>query len=78
MEQIELAAARRKVQKGAAKQLRKEGQVVGILYGRGIDNIPLQMEALVLRRTLAEAGASQLIHLRIDDAPTTQPNTSAN
>jgi large subunit ribosomal protein L25 len=73
MEQIELVATRRKVQKRAAKQLRKEGQVVGILYGHGIENIPVQMEALVLRRTLAEAGASQLIHLRIDDAPTTQP-----
>ena len=73
MEKIELAASRRKVAKGAAKRLRSEGTVPGILYGHGVENIPLKIQALRLSRILSEAGSSQLIHLRIDDSPTTQP-----
>lgn len=73
MERIELAAARRELEKGAAKRLRQGGQVPGMLYGHGVGNVPLQMVALDLKRTLSQAGASQLIHLRIDEGATTQP-----
>jgi len=73
MEQIELAAMSRKVEKGAAKRLRQDGKVPGMLYGHGVGNVPLQMPVLELKRTLSQAGASQLIHLRIDDGRTTQP-----
>jgi large subunit ribosomal protein L25 len=73
MERIELAAARRELEKRAAKRLRQEGKVPGMLYGHGVGNVPLQMVALDLKRTLSQAGASQLIHLRIDDGPKTQP-----
>ena len=73
MEQIELAAARRTVTKNAAKRLRREGRVPGILYGHAVENVPLEFEALTLKRTLAKAGASQLIQLRIDAASSTQP-----
>ncbi len=73
MEQIELAAARRSVAKTAAKRLRREGQVPAILYGHGFETVPLQIAALELKRTLAEAGASQLIHLRVDNARATRP-----
>jgi large subunit ribosomal protein L25 len=73
MEQIELAAARRSVAKTEAKRLRREGQVPGILYGHGVETVPLQIAALELKRTLAQAGASQLIQLRVDNARSTQP-----
>ena len=73
MEQIELAATRRTVKKGQAKRIRAEGQVPGIVYGYGFDSQPLAMEAFELGRVLGQAGASSLIHLRIDDASTTQP-----
>lgn len=73
MERIELDAKSRTVEKRAAKQLRSEGLVPGIVYGSGVDNKPLSFESLPLKRTLAQAGASQLIHLRIDDAARTQP-----
>jgi large subunit ribosomal protein L25 len=73
MESIELTATRRTVKKGAAKWLRRAGIVPAILYGQGIENVPLQIEALVLKRTLARAGMSQLIHLRLDGARSTQP-----
>lgn len=73
MEKIELVSKRRSVQKQTAKQLRQEGLVPGILYGHGFENVPLQIKALELKRTLAKAGSSQLIQLQIDDAASTQP-----
>jgi large subunit ribosomal protein L25 len=73
MEQIELAATRRTVEKNAAKRLRQEGKVPGVLYGHAVGNVPLEFEALNLKRILAKAGASQLIQLRIDAASSTQP-----
>jgi large subunit ribosomal protein L25 len=73
MERIELASTQRTVIKGAAKRLRQKGLVPGILYGHGVENAPLQLEALELSRVLSQAGSSQLIYLRIDDTPSTQP-----
>jgi large subunit ribosomal protein L25 len=73
MEQIELAAMSREVKKGAAKRLRQDGQVPGMLYGHGVGNVPLRIAVLDLKRILSQAGASQLIHLRIDDGRATQP-----
>jgi len=73
MEKIELNAKSRLVEKRAARQLRSQGQVPGIVYGSGLGNIALRFETLTLRRTLAQAGASQLIYLRIDDSAQTQP-----
>jgi large subunit ribosomal protein L25 len=72
MERIELAATRRTVEKKTAKRLRREGRVPGILYGHGFESVPLHFDALDLKRTLATAGASQLIQLQIDEA-TPQP-----
>jgi large subunit ribosomal protein L25 len=73
MEEIKLAVTRRTIAKGAAKRLRRQGLVPGILYGHGAENVPLQIEALLLDRILSEAGSSRLIQLQIDDRPTTQP-----
>jgi len=68
MEPIELAATHRTVEKKTAKRLRREGRVPGILYGHGVENVPLHFDALELKRTLAKAGASQLIQLQIGKA----------
>lgn len=73
MEEIKLAVTHRTIEKGAAKRLRRQGLVPGILYGHSAENVPLQIEALLLDRILSEAGSSQLIQLQIDDQPTTQP-----
>lgn len=72
MEQIELAATRRTVEKKTARRMRREGRVPGILYGHGFESVPLHFDALDLKRTLTTAGASQLIQLQIDEA-TPQP-----
>jgi large subunit ribosomal protein L25 len=73
MEKIELIASRRKIAKKAAKRLRSEGMVPGMLYGHGFENVALKIQSLSLNRILSQAGSSQLIHLRIDDSSTTQP-----
>lgn len=73
MEEVRLDAKHREITKGAAKRLRAEGVTPGMLYGHGVGNVPLQFIALDLKRILAEAGSSQLIHLRIDDSTKTQP-----
>lgn len=73
MEPIRLTATHRVVEKKVAKQLRRDGMVPGVLYGHGVENMPLQMEALELKRTLSRAGASQLIDLQIEDAPSARP-----
>jgi len=73
MERIELVAHRRQVAKRLAKQLRSEGWVPGVMYGYDVGSVPLKFEALNLARTLNEAGASQLIYLRIDDTSVAHP-----
>lgn len=67
MERITLAATHRQVAKKAAKRLRQEGFVPGILYGSGVGSIPLKFDALTLQRILTHAGTSQLIYLAVDD-----------
>lgn len=44
MEQVELKASlRTKTGKGAAHQLRSQGQIPAILYGRGMETYPLTL-----------------------------------
>jgi large subunit ribosomal protein L25 len=53
----------------AARRLRREGNVPGIVYGGGDEPLPFQVEARTLRNALAHAGA--VLELAIDDGPTT-------
>ena len=50
----------------AARRLRRTGNVPGIVYGGGEEPITFQVDARLLRQTLAHAGA--VIELRIDGA----------
>jgi large subunit ribosomal protein L25 len=52
-----------------ARRLRREGAVPGVLYGGGADPEAFAVGALVLRNTLARAGA--VLELRIDTADPT-------
>ena len=52
-----------------ARRLRREGNVLGILYGGGDDPVAFQVGARTLRQALAHAGA--VIDLSIDDAKAT-------
>jgi large subunit ribosomal protein L25 len=73
MEEIRLTATRRKVKKGAAKRLREEGFVPGILYGHDVGNVPLKFDAITLGQIVTQTGATQLIQLQLDEADATQP-----
>ena len=62
-----LEVARREVAGSrAARRLRRTGSVPGVLYGGGEDPIAFQVDARLLRQTLAHAGA--VIELSIDGA----------
>ncbi len=53
--------------KGPARQARFSGQVPAILYGRGIEPIPLLVDGREILRSLhTEAGANVLINLEVD------------
>jgi large subunit ribosomal protein L25 len=53
----------------AARRLRREGGVPGVVYGGGEDPVAFQVEARALRQALAHAGA--VLDLSIDGAATT-------
>jgi large subunit ribosomal protein L25 len=53
----------------AARRLRRAGNVPGILYGGGEDPVTFQVDARLLRNTLAHAGA--VLELSIDGAAAT-------
>jgi large subunit ribosomal protein L25 len=62
-----LAATRREPSNSrATRRLRREGLVPGIVYGGDEEPIPFQIDARVLRNTLAGAGA--VLDLQIDGA----------
>ncbi len=73
MERLELTAARRVSIKGAAKYLRQQGNMPGVLYGRNVENTSLQVNTLDFKRILTKGGASQIVYLQIDDAAEAQP-----
>jgi large subunit ribosomal protein L25 len=53
----------------AARRLRRAGNVPGVVYGGGDDPLAFQVDARVLRQTLAHAGA--VLNLSVDGAPAT-------
>jgi large subunit ribosomal protein L25 len=65
MEALELKAEPRTAVKGHAKELRQKGLVPVIMYGKGLETKPLQVEAKSLSRVLNVAGTHQLIALQI-------------
>ena len=70
MEEITVNARPRTVRGKRVKQLRKKGMIPAILYGHGIEAIPLEVNERHLERALTQARATQLIALKIDDEAT--------
>jgi large subunit ribosomal protein L25 len=53
--------------KGVARKLRARGKVPAVLYGKGLDSIPLAVDARALSQTFStEAGRNVLIDLQLD------------
>jgi large subunit ribosomal protein L25 len=53
----------------AARRLRRDGNVPGVVYGGGEDPVAFQVDARTLRNVLAHAGA--VLDLKVDDAAAT-------
>ena len=49
------------------KSLRKKGVLPAILYGIGIDNLPIEVDEKEFEEVYKEAGGSSLISLEVDD-----------
>ncbi len=71
MEHIALQAEPRPpMNKGRLKQLRREGKVPAVVYGRGKDNQNLQVDGRRLNQILASEGSNVLLNLQLDSADT--------
>ena len=63
------AALRTDTGKGAARALRREGRIPGIIYGHGREPQPLTVDAKELGRLLEHVTESSVIELAIDGKP---------
>ena len=63
--QVELMAEQRTMLGKQVKQLRQQGWVPGVIYGREFEPISLQFEGRGLRQLLAHVGGSQLISIKV-------------
>jgi len=62
-----VADAGRTTGTGAARRLRHEGRIPGVVYGPGVDPIPLSVSARDLRVVLStDAGLNAVVSLRVD------------
>ena len=58
---------RKRIGKSGAREVRKEGNIPAILYGRGKDPVPLVVSPDELRRALSNsAGINTILELEID------------
>ncbi len=66
MERLVLEAqARPSMSKGQRKQLRGEGKVPAVIYGRGEDTLPLIVDGRTLRQGLITGGSNVLVDLAV-------------
>ena len=60
---------RKRIGKSGAREVRREGNIPAILYGRGEDPVPLVVQPDELRRALTNsAGLNTILELEIDDS----------
>jgi large subunit ribosomal protein L25 len=65
MERIELEASKREVNGKKVRFLRREGNTPANMYGHGLDSVSLQVDTRKLKQTLARAGKTDLISLKV-------------
>ena len=65
MEALELKAEAREASGHHVKEIRRQGLVPAVIYGRGQETEHVQIEAKALRRVLSVAGTHQLIALQV-------------
>jgi large subunit ribosomal protein L25 len=68
MERIELSAATRNILGKKVRFLRRQGLTPANLYGHNVKSTALQIDTIQLKNTLARAGKSSLVSLKVDSA----------
>ncbi len=66
-ERFQLDAEVREILGKKVKQLRNQGLVPAVVYGRDFENVNITVDAKTLHHVLSQAGGSQLIELNIGD-----------
>ncbi len=67
MERIELEATKREITGKKVRFLRREGSTPANMYGHGLESVALQVDTKKLKQTLAKAGKTDLISLKVAD-----------
>ncbi|HHH82579.1 MAG TPA: 50S ribosomal protein L25 [Chloroflexi bacterium] len=66
MEKIQIKASPRSILGKQVKVLRRQGKLPAVVYGAGIEPIPLELDARDAARVMAQVGSSTLIDLEVD------------
>ena len=66
MEKIQIKASPRSILGKQVKVLRRQGKLPAVVYGAGIEPIPLELNARDAARVMAQVGSSTLIDLEVD------------
>ncbi len=66
MEKIQIKARPRSILGKKVKALRRQGKLPAVVYGAGIEPIPLELDARDAARVMAQVGSSTLIDLEVD------------
>ncbi len=66
MDKIYVEATKREVTGKKVKALRRQGKLPAVLYGYGIDSIPVMLEHRETGRILAKAESSSLVTVKLD------------
>jgi large subunit ribosomal protein L25 len=71
MERIQLEASKREINGKKVRFLRREGNTPANMYGHGLGSVSLQVDTKKLKQTLARAGKTDLISLKVagENAP---------
>ncbi|MBW4828437.1 MAG: 50S ribosomal protein L25 [Clostridiaceae bacterium] len=68
MAEVKMAAElRNEMGKNRSKQLRNNGYIPGILYGKGMETQPVKVDESEFRKVLREHGSSSLMDLKLND-----------
>lgn len=67
MQKIQIQAEARDIAGRQVKQLRKQGILPAVLYGRGVKSVSLQIPLKDFTKAYAEAGGSTLVYITVGD-----------
>ena len=68
METVALSASSRELRGKKVKTIRANGEIPGVIYGHGIESLPISVEKVALKKAYAKAGSGTLVDLTIGEA----------